>query len=187
MNTKNLTTQILLAMLIGGILGGILNVYFMDIKFVNEFIVGDVFHVIGQIFISSLKMLVVPLVFISLVCGVAALGDINKLGRLGGKALLFYISTTALAITIAVGLAIMIAPGEGFDLTSATVQEFTPEEAPTVAQTIINLVPDNPIKAMAEGQMLPLIFFSLLLGIAIVMSGESGKRVEQQSMTTIIS
>ena len=180
MNTRNLTTQILLAMLIGGILGGILNVYFMDIKFVNEFIVGDVFHVIGQIFISSLKMLVVPLVFISLVCGVAALGDINKLGRLGGKALLFYISTTALAITIAVGLAIMIAPGEGFDLTSATVQEFTPKEAPSVAQTIINLVPDNPIKAMAEGQMLPLIFFSLLLGIAIVMSGESGKRVEQQ-------
>jgi Na+/H+-dicarboxylate symporter len=180
MNTKNLTTQILLAMLIGGVLGAILNLYFMDIKFVNEFIVGDFFHVVGQIFISSLKMLVVPLVFISLVCGVAALGDINKLGRLGGKALLFYISTTAIAITIAIGLAIMIAPGEGFNLSSATVQEFTPTEAPSIAQTIINLVPDNPIKAMAEGQMLPLIFFSLLLGIAIVMSGESGKRVEQQ-------
>lgn len=180
MNTKKLTTQILIAMLIGSILGSILNAFFMEIKFVNEFLIGNIFHVIGQIFISSLKMLVVPLVFISLVCGVAALGDINKLGRLGGKALLFYLSTTALAISIAIGLAILIAPGQGFELTSTTAQEFTPKEAPSIAQTIINLVPDNPIKAMAEGQMLPLIFFSLLLGIAIIMTGETGKRVEQQ-------
>jgi Na+/H+-dicarboxylate symporter len=180
MQLKNLTKQILLAMLFGGILGGIFNAFFMEYNFISEFIVGDVFHVIGQIFINSLKMLVVPLVFISLVCGVAALGDIKKLGRLGGKALLFYIGTTALAITLAVSLAIIVAPGQGFDLTEATVQEFTPKESPSVAQTIINLVPDNPVEAMAEGQMLPLIVFSLLFGIAIVMAGESGKRVEQQ-------
>ncbi|MEN8217239.1 MAG: dicarboxylate/amino acid:cation symporter [Pseudomonadota bacterium] len=180
MQLKNLTKQILLAMLFGGILGGIFNAFFMEYSFISEFLVGDVFHVIGQIFIKSLKMLVVPLVFISLVCGVAALGDIKKLGRLGGKALLFYIGTTALAITLAVGLAVIVAPGQGFDLTSATAQEFTPKESPSVAQTIINLVPDNPVEAMAEGQMLPLIVFSLLFGIAIVMAGESGKRVEQQ-------
>jgi Na+/H+-dicarboxylate symporter len=180
MQLKNLTKQILLAMLFGGILGGIFNAFFMEYNFISEFIVGDVFHVIGQIFINSLKMLVVPLVFISLVCGVAALGDIKKLGRLGGKALLFYIGTTALAITLAVSLAVIVAPGQGFDLTEATVQEFTPKESPSVAQTIINLVPDNPVEAMAEGQMLPLIVFSLLFGIAIVMAGESGKRVEQQ-------
>ncbi len=180
MNTKKLTTQILLAMVLGGILGIALNLFDMEFKFVKEFLVGGVFHVIGQMFISSLKMLVVPLVFISLVCGVAALGDINKLGRLGGKALLFYISTTAIAITIALALAIIAAPGKGFDLSSAATQDYTATDAPSVAQTIINLVPTNPIKAMAEGQMLPLIFFSLLLGIAIVMSGKSGKRVEQQ-------
>lgn len=180
MHSKNLTTTILLAMLFGGILGGILNVFFMDINFVNVFLVNNVFHVIGQIFINSLKMLVVPLVFVSLVCGTAALGDINKLGRLGGKALLFYLSTTALAITVALTLAIIVAPGQGFDLSSTTAQEFTPKESPSIAQTIINIVPNNPIEAMAEGQMLPLIFFSLLFGIAIVLAGESGKRVEQQ-------
>jgi Na+/H+-dicarboxylate symporter len=186
MQLKNLTKQILLAMLFGGILGGIFNAFFMEYNFISEFIVGDVFHVIGQIFINSLKMLVVPLVFISLVCGVAALGDIKKLGRLGGKALLFYIGTTALAITLAVSLAVIVAPGQGFDLTEATVQEFTPKESPSVAQTIINLVPDNPVEAMAEGQMLPLIVFSLLFGIAIVMAGESGKRVEQLLVVPLV-
>jgi Na+/H+-dicarboxylate symporter len=180
MDSKKLTTAILLAMLIGGILGGVFNVFFMKYPIISDFLVGDVFHVIGQIFISSLKMLVVPLVFISLVCGTAALGDINKLGRLGGKALLFYLGTTALAITLALGLAIIIAPGQGFDLSSTVAANFTPNEAPSVAQTIINLVPNNPVEAMAKGQMLPLIVFSLLLGIAIVMAGEAGKRVEQQ-------
>ncbi len=180
MKSSDLTTTILLAMLFGGILGGILNIFFMENPFVSDFLVGNVFEVIGQIFINSLKMLVVPLVFISLVCGTAALGDINKLGRLGGKALLFYLGTTALAITFALSLAIIIAPGEGFELSSTTAQTFTTKESPSIAETIINLVPDNPIKAMAEGEMLPLIFFSLLFGIAIVMAGESGKRIEAQ-------
>jgi Na+/H+-dicarboxylate symporter len=182
MNAKRLTTQILVAMLIGGILGGIFNLFLMEISFVKDFLVGDVFHVIGKIFVSLLKMLVVPLVFVSLVCGTAALGDIKKLGRLGGKAILFYLGTTALAISIAVMAAIVIAPGQGLDLSSNTAQqEYTPPpDAPSLAQTIINMVPNNPIQAMAEGQMLPLIVFSLLFGIAIVMAGESGKRVEQQ-------
>ncbi len=180
MKSSDLTKTILLAMFFGGLLGGILNIFFMENPFVSVFLVGNVFDVIGQIFINSLKMLVVPLVFISLVCGTAALGDINKLGRLGGKALLFYLGTTALAITLALSLAIIIAPGEGFERPPTTAQTFTPKESPSIAETIINLVPDNPIKAMAEGQMLPLIFFSLLFGIAIVMAGESGKRIEAQ-------
>ncbi|MCK5720084.1 MAG: dicarboxylate/amino acid:cation symporter [Thiomargarita sp.] len=178
MDSKKLTKAILIAMFAGGILGGILNLFFMDSYIVEEILVGNIFHVIGQIFINSLKMLVVPLVFVSLVCGTAALGDISKLGRLGGKALLFYLSTTALAISLALSLAIIIQPGVGLDLpTEAT---FATKEAPSIAETIINIVPSNPIQAMAEGQMLPLIFFSLLLGIAIVMAGDAGKRVEAQ-------
>lgn len=180
MNAKKLTTTILLAMLFGGILGGILNIFFMEINLISEFLVNNVFHVIGQIFIKSLKMLVVPLVFISLVCGTAALGDISKLGRLGGKALLFYVGTTALAISLALAAAIIIAPGQDFDMPLPTAQEYSAKESPSLADTIINMVPDNPIAAMAEGQMLPLIVFSLLVGIAIVMAGESGKRVEKQ-------
>ncbi|WP_069470157.1 dicarboxylate/amino acid:cation symporter [Candidatus Marithrix sp. Canyon 246] len=179
MNTKNLTTAILFAMILGAILGGILNHFFMDYLFVSEFLVGNVFHVIGAIFVSSLKMLVVPLVFVSLVCGVAALGDINKLGRLGGKALLFYLATTAIAITIALSIATIVAPGQGFEISSANAQSFTPKESPSLAETIINLIPTNPIDAMAKGEMLPLILFSLLFGIAIVMAGKAGKRIEQ--------
>ncbi len=180
MNTKNLTTAILFAMILGAILGGIFNQFFMDHSFVSEFLVGNVFHVIGAIFVSSLKMLVVPLVFVSLVCGVAALGDINKLGRLGGKALLFYLATTAIAITIALSIATIAAPGQGFEISSTNIQTFIPKESPSLADTIINLVPTNPIEAMAKGEMLPLILFSLLLGIAIVMAGDAGKRIEQQ-------
>jgi len=180
MNTKNLTTAILFAMILGAILGGILNHFFMDYSFVSEFLVGNVFHVVGTIFVSSLKMLVVPLVFVSLVCGVAALGDINKLGRLGGKALLFYLVTTAIAITIALTIATIVAPGQGFEIASANTQSFTPKESPSLVDTIINLVPTNPINAMAKGEMLPLILFSLLFGIAIVMAGDAGKRIEQQ-------
>ncbi len=180
MNTKNLTTAILFAMILGAILGGILNHFFMDYSFVSEFLVGNVFHVLGTIFVSSLKMLVVPLVFVSLVCGVAALGDINKLGRLGGKALLFYLTTTAIAITIALTIATIVAPGQGFEISSANIQNFTPKESPSLVDTIINLVPTNPIDAMAKGEMLPLILFSLLFGIAIVMAGDAGKRIEQQ-------
>ncbi|MDM8561621.1 dicarboxylate/amino acid:cation symporter [Candidatus Parabeggiatoa sp. HSG14] len=180
MKKDNLTTTILLAMLFGAILGGVLNVFFMDIYFVKEILVNNAFDVVGQIFINLLKMLVVPLVFISLVCGTAALGDISKLGRLGGKALVFYLGTTALAITLALGLALLIAPGEGFNKEATVSQEFVAKEAPSIAETIIALVPNNPIEAMAQGQMLPLIVFSLLFGIAIVMAGEAGKRIEQQ-------
>ncbi len=176
----NLTTKVLLAMILGAIIGGIFNLFLMQVSFINEFMVGGVFQVIGQIFIKLLKMLVVPLVFVSLVCGVTALGDVTKLGRLGGKALLFYLFTTAIAIVLAISIANLIAPGEGFDLSSTTTQEFTPKEAPTLAETFINLVPSNPIESMAQGQMLPVIVFSILFGIAIMLAGESGKRIEQQ-------
>ncbi|EDN67528.1 sodium:dicarboxylate symporter [Beggiatoa sp. PS] len=181
MKKFSLTSQILLAMLFGAILGIVFNFFgLMKFSFIGDLLVNNVFHVVGQVFIASLKMLVVPLVFISLVCGVAALGDISKLGRLGGKALLFYISTTAIAITLAMGLAITISPGEGFNLESQAAQEYTPKEAPSLAETVINLVPNNPIQAMAEGEMLQLIVFSILFGIAIVMAGKSGKRIEEQ-------
>ncbi|HHB92616.1 MAG TPA: dicarboxylate/amino acid:cation symporter [Thioploca sp.] len=179
MQSKNLTTTILLAMLFGGILGSVLNIFFMEVPFIRTILIDNIFYVIGQIFIDSLKMLVVPLVFISLVCGTASLGDINKLGRLGGKALLFYILTTALAITLALGLSVTIAPGEGFNQQSVETVEFVAKESPSLAQTIINMIPNNPIESMANGEMLPLIVFSILFGIAIVMAGESGKRIEK--------
>ncbi len=129
----------------------------------------------GKIFISSLKLLVVPLVFVSLVCGTASLDDITKLGRVGGKTLGLYLLTTAIAISIALVLALLIQPGAGFNL--PTDVTFTAKAAPSLVQTIINIFPTNPVWAMANGKMLQIIVFSVLLGMAITLSGEPGKRV----------
>ena len=170
---KNLTQQILIAMLLGCVVGGILN-FWVELTAI-QWLINNVLHVIGQIFVRLLSMLVVPLVFVSLVCGVAALGDIGKLGRLGGKALLFYLATTAVAISLALAIATIVSPGQGYHL---EVQQLTYSAStpPTIAQTIIELVPKNPIQAMAQGQMLPLIIFSLLFGIALLMAQDLGKR-----------
>ncbi|BAP55131.1 sodium:dicarboxylate symporter [Thioploca ingrica] len=173
---KNLTQQILTAMLLGGVVGGILN-FWVEIAAI-QWLVNNVFQVIGQIFVRLLNMLVVPLVFVSLVGGVVALGDVGKLGRLGGKTLLFFLATTMAAIALALIMATIVAPGQGYHLeTHPTYSANTP---PSIAQTIIELVPNNPIQAMAQGQMLPLIIFSLLFGIAVLMAQNSGQqRVKQ--------
>nr|AHX39613.1 proton/glutamate symporter [Pseudoalteromonas luteoviolacea] len=142
---------------------------------VRGFFVDGIFHVGGQIFIASLKMLVVPLVFISLVCGTCSLSDPKKLGRLGGKSILLYLTTTAIAITVAISLALLVSPGAGIDM--PTTSSFDAKEAPTLAQVIIGMFPTNPIDAMASGNMLQVIVFALLFGIAMALSGEPGKRV----------
>jgi Na+/H+-dicarboxylate symporter len=141
---------------------------------------------VGSIFIASLKMLVVPLVFVSLVCGTSSLSDPSKLGRLGGKSILLYISTTAIAISLAVSFALLVAPGEGLNLT--TESNFVAKEAPSLGQVIINMMPTNPINAMAEGNMLQIIVFAVLFGIAMAMTGDTGKRLTAvfEDLSTVI-
>ena len=172
---KGLTAQILLAMFVGLILGIVLNQFVQPGGWIESYVLGGVLHVGGKIFIASLKLLVVPLVFVSLVCGTASLDDISKLGRVGGKTLALYMITTALAITIALVLASLIGPGEGFNLT--TDANFVGKDAPPLVETIINIFPTNPIKAMAEGKMLQIIVFATLFGVALTISGEPGKRM----------
>jgi len=171
----SLTTRIVIGMILGLVVGGIIQFGLSDSQFVKEYIVDGLFLVGGKIFVNSLKMLVVPLVFVSLICGTCSLSDPNKLGRLGGKSILLYLSTTALAITLAIGLALLVSPGEGQNLVSDAA--FSSKEAPSLAQVLINMMPSNPIAALADGNMLQIIVFSLLFGIAISLSGESGKRV----------
>ncbi len=141
----------------------------------RAFLVDGVFEVIGQIFISSLKMLVVPLVFVSLICGTCSLSDTTKLGRIGGKAIGLYLMTTAIAITFAMTLALLISPGEGVNLSADT--SFAGREAPSLAQVIINMFPSNPFTAFAQGNMLQVIVFALLFGIAMALSGKAGERI----------
>ncbi|QFU22285.1 dicarboxylate/amino acid:cation symporter [Shewanella eurypsychrophilus] len=170
-----LTSKILIGMGTGIIFGLLLRNLFPESTFIDEYITEGFLHVIGTIFVSGLKMLVVPLVFISLVCGTCSLSDPSKLGRLGGKTIAFYLFTTAIALSTAILVAIMIHPGNA-SLVSEGLS-FNATEAPSLAEVIINIVPTNPLQAMSEGNMLQIILFAVIFGFAISHIGERGKRV----------
>jgi len=175
-NRKNtLTLQIMVAMGLGALAGVVLHQW-SEVGWVRDYLIFGLFHVVGAIFIASLKMIVVPLVFVSLVGGVTSLGNLGTLGRMGVKALVLYLFTTAVAVTIALSLASAVGPGEGFDLASGVV-EFQAKEVPPLSEVFINLVPSNPVQAMAEGSMLQIIVFALLFGIAITLAGSRGIQV----------
>lgn len=171
----SLTKRVILGMLIGIATGFIIRTFLQDINFVNEYIVHGLFDVGGKIFIASLKMLVVPLIFVSLVCGTSSLKDISTLGRLGGKTVAFYLVTTAIAITLAIVMGNIFQPGAGVDLGAATT--FASKDAPSLGSVIINMFPTNPISSMAEGNTLQIIVFAILFGIAVSASGKSGERI----------
>jgi len=173
--THHLTRQIVIAMVAGIVLGVILN-QLDTAGWVQLFVIDGLLHVVGSVFVSALKMMVVPLVFVSLVAGVTALSDLSVLGRIGVKALVLYLATTAIAVTIALSLAGIVGPGEGFDA-GETPASFSGKDAPPLTQVLIDLVPTNPVAAMAEGNMLQIIVFALLFGIAITMSGTRGTHV----------
>ncbi len=174
-DTGALTKRILIGLIAGIALGVALNQLGTELAF-TRFVVDGVFHVGGQIFLASLKMLVVPLVLVSLVCGTAALEDVTKLGRIGGKTLCLYLLTTAIAISLAIIAAVIVAPGAGFDLPTEAVN-YAAKETPGLAQTLINIFPDNPFQAMSEGRMLQVIVFAVLMGIAMTLSGDAGREL----------
>ncbi|MDO9466855.1 MAG: cation:dicarboxylase symporter family transporter, partial [Thiobacillus sp.] len=173
--THRLTRQIVIAMVTGIVLGVALNLLGAA-PWIQTFVVDGILHVIGSVFVAALKMMVVPLVLVSLVVGVTALSDLRALGRIGVKALGLYLTTTAIAVTIALTLAGVVGPGEGFDA-GETSASFSGKEAPPLTQVLIDMVPTNPVAAMAEGNMLQIIVFALLLGVAITMSGARGTHV----------
>ncbi|MCG9580186.1 dicarboxylate/amino acid:cation symporter [Vibrio tubiashii] len=178
MNTKkpmSLTSRVILGMVAGILTGFAIRSLFADNGFVDAYIVNGLFEVGGQIFVASLKMLVVPLVFVSLVCGTSSLKDLSTLGRMGGKTLAFYVATTAVAITLALTMGNLFQPGAGADLTA--VSSFKSAEAPSLGQVIIDMFPTNPISAMAEGKTLQVIVFAVLFGIAISAAGKPGERI----------
>ena len=174
-STHRLTRQIVIAMLAGIVLGVALNLL-GEVAWIQNFVLDGLLQVVGSIFVAALKMMVVPLVFVSLVVGVTALSDLRALGRIGAKALGLYLATTAIAVTIALMLAGVVGPGKGFDA-GETTAAFSGKEAPPFTQVLIDMVPTNPVAAMAEGNMLQVIVFALLFGIAVTMSGTRGKHV----------
>ena len=173
-----MTTKILIWMVAGLVLGSLINAFASDVAFIQDYFVNGLFHVVGAMFITGLKMLVVPLVTFSLTCGVYGIGDIAKLGRVGNKAFGLFILTTTLAITLAIIVAGIVNPGQGFELTGDQ-GEFTAPVAPPLTEVIINLIPSNPVAAYAEGNMLQIIFFTILFAVCMLMIGEPGRKIAE--------
>ena len=169
-----LTLKIVIALILGVSCGFLLKAA-PDSALANDFLLNGVIYIVSKVFVSSLKMLVVPLVFVSLVCGVVNLENLSKLGSLGSKTLTLYLVTTAMAITLALGLATFVGPGTGFNLPSDL--SFNPKNSPALQDILANIVPSNPVKSAAEGNMLQIIFFAILFGCGISMMGKNAQKV----------
>ena len=168
----NLTTMIFLA-LIGGMVIGSLLYSFVPASYIKDTIViNGIFHIVGQGFIRLMQMLVVPLVLCSIVCGSAAIGDTKTLGKVGVKILGFYIATTAMAISVAMALGTVVKPGLGLNLTEVAPVETAVVEKTNMVDTLLNIIPTNPIQALAKGEMLQIILFAMILGIILAKLGE---------------
>lgn len=129
---------------------------------------------IGTLFLNVVKLLIVPLVFSSITVGVCGLGDAKSVGRVGGKTIVFYLLTTALAVTVGLAAANLFPIGRGMELPEPPVQDIQEETTPDVVSTLLNMIPTNPIAALAEGNMLQIIVTALILGGGILIAGERG-------------
>jgi Na+/H+-dicarboxylate symporter len=178
-----LYTKILVGLVLGVVLGMAANL--LDLGWLRDLLVA--LEPIGQAFIKLITMVVIPLVAASLLVGTASLGDLRKLGRIGGKTLGFFLSTTAAAVMLGLLLSQVITPGSGispetrdtlsvgFEGVAAGRLEMA-AEAPSVKETLMGLIPSNPVGAAAAGELLPLIVFVLLFGAAVSTLGEHLRR-----------
>lgn len=162
----SLGNWILIGMVLGLIFGLILNFWVHNPFIKDVILMENVFYLGGNLFIKLMKMLVVPLVFCSIVVGVASISDIKTLGSIGGTTILIYLITTAIAVTVALSIGILIKPGLGLDM-SHVAQTADVAINQTMADTVLNIVPDNPFNSLANGDMLPVIIFGLLTGIIL--------------------
>lgn len=178
----SLTNRILVAMIAGIALGSLCNLLlhssgvpeaFKDS--LDAYVISGLLDVLGQIFVASLKLLVVPLVFVSLVCGSSSLGENARMGPIAVKTLAFYLATTAVAVSTALFLAVLVGPGTGVEMAGEAVYQAT--TPPPLKQVLVDIFPSNPVKAMADGKMLQIIVFALLLGYAISHAAEPGRRL----------
>lgn len=169
-----LTTRIFVSLLLGAVVGILLHYVVPAGKVRDDFIIEGVFHVIGNGFIRAMQMLVAPLVLCSLVCGSMAIGDTKKLGKVGIRTMVFYLATTAVAITAALLVANLINPGLGLDMSKIQRGDMPSgtQETAGFASTLLNIIPTNPFQTLAEGSMLQIIFFALIVGIILAKLGD---------------
>ena len=161
----SLGNWMLIGMILGFIVGLILNFYVTNPFIKNTILIDNVFNLGGTGFIKLMKMLVVPLVLFSIIVGVASISDIKKIGTIGGRTILIYLITTAFAVSIALLVASIIQPGVGLNMTGLSRANVTTNA--TLTSTVLNMIPDNPFSSLANGEMLPVIIFGLLIGIIL--------------------
>lgn len=180
-NNNNLTVKIAIGLIAGFAVGCL---FFFVIAaspeagvgaFLQEYLVDGVFLVGGKIFVNLLKMMIVPLVFVSLICGVANTEEVRSLGRLGVKTFVLYLITTGVAISLALILGSLIDPGAGIHIDQDV--NFEAKQPPPFTQVLINIFPANPIQSMSEGAMLQVIVFAIMVGVALTHTGEAGERI----------
>ena len=183
-NTKakkkmGLTTKIFISLIVGAIFGMVLHYAVPAGHIKDNILIEGILYIVGQGFIRLMKMLVVPLVFCSIVCGSMSIGDTKKLGTVGVRTLAFYLATTALAICVALGMGNLLDPGVGLDMSaiSANATEVQTMESTSMAQTLLNIIPDNPIGSLATGNMLQIIVFALIVGVILAKLGEKTETV----------
>ncbi|MBC8381890.1 MAG: Na+/H+-dicarboxylate symporter [Porticoccaceae bacterium] len=173
-----LSSKILSGMVLGIILGLVLNALGgadPEQTPLIAWFVDNIFDVIGKVFVISLKLLVVPLVFFSLVCGSASMGEDVKMGQVALKTIGLYLVTTAIAVSLALTIANIVDPGVGIN--TAEAANYIAKPAPSFKDVFIGIFPSNPFQAMVEGNMLQVIVFAILVGVAILQAGDSGKTV----------
>lgn len=164
---KNILTQILLAFILAIFAGSLLGEHASYVQ------------PLGDLFLRLIKFIVVPLVLASLVIGVASTGNVKKLGRMGGKTVLYYLATTAIAIVIGLAAGNLFSPGSGLNISEESAESVEAQEPPEIVDTILNIVPTNPISSLAEGNILQIIFFAIFIGLGITMLGEKAATVRR--------
>ena len=176
MKKLSLTTQTLLALILGTITGILLSFY-TEVSFVQDYLISGLFRLIGTGFLNAIKLIVVPLVFVSIVYATASLKDTKKIGRIGGKTLGFYMLTTAFAIILALCIGGIFKPGLGvsLNLLQDTSSFETPAASISFIDTLLHMIPTNIFSAFTEGNILGIIFFALLLGLSMTLVGEKAQ------------
>lgn len=171
-NFKNLTVQVVIAIILGILVG----------HFFPKF--GEELKVIADVFIKLIKMIIPPIVFFTVVNGIAGMGDMKKVGKIGGKALIYFEIVTTVALAIGILVVNLVKPGVGANMSAAAnadISKYTKgaEESPGLVDFLVGIVPDNVVAAMAKGELLPILFFAVLFGLSLAAMGSNAKPVLQ--------
>ena len=172
-----LSTRIFIALILGALFGIFVNYVLPAGMLKDTILINGILYVIGNGFIRLMQMLVIPLVFCSLICGTMSIGDTKTLGKVGLKTLGFYLMTTALAVSVALSIGLLIKPGVGLDIEQVQTSDVAVSQSTSLADTLLNIIPKNVIGSMADGDMLPVIVFAVFTGIMLAKLGKKASTV----------